>query len=257
MEVPYDGQSGRLNLARIESTGKISYLSLYFRFKAAPHENPRKISDALPIVEHNRELDRRSYFSLGTGISAIRFSQSDSRFSDYRSTVWSVKGAFNYFLKPAVWDMGFSGFMNLTTLSSNGTADIRFIGANARLGYIFSSIEKPWRLALYGGWYYSTMVADDLSFGYRNLSGPQIYPTIRRVFSNGTAVSGYFKWSLITDQIGLMNIGNNEVATGLGYLFPVSGRTFILGVDYARLRFGVAGRQIDTSSLSLGLSLAL
>jgi hypothetical protein len=256
IEVPYDGQSTRLDLAFIPPSGSISYEILNYRIKPLPLEDTRPIPESMPVIEFNRELDRRAYFALGTGISSIRYSQSDSLFTDYRSTVWSVKGAFNYFLAPPVWDLGISGFMNLTTLASNSTADVRFIGANARIGYVFPGVEKPWRLALYGGWYYSTMVADDLSFGYRNISGPQIYPTLRRAFANGTALSGYLKFSTIADRLGLLNLGNNEFAAGLSYLIPVYGNPYLIGLDYARLRFAIQGRQIETSSWSLGLSRA-
>ncbi len=256
LEVPYDGRSNRLYLARIAPDGSISHQTLSFRFKQNDQKNGQEAPDTVPVVEFNRDLDRKTYFALGTGITSIRYSQSDSRYTDYRSTVWSLKGAFNYFVAPPVWDLGFSGFVNLTTLSSNQVSDVRFIGANARLGYVFPGIEKPWRLALYGGWYYSTMVADDLSFGYRNLSGPQLYPTLRRAFSNGTAISGYLKFSLITDRLGLLNLGNHEFATGISYLVPISGNPYMIGLDYARLGFSIQGREIDTSSWSLGLSRA-
>ena len=256
IDVPYDGSSTRLDLAWIASSGEISYRTLNFRFKPAPVPDTREVPDAVPVVEFNRELDRKAYFALGTGITSIRYSQSDSLYTDYRSTVWSVKGAFNYFVAPPVWDLGFSGFVNLSTLSSNSSADVRFIGANARLGYVFPWIEKPWRLALYGGWYYSTMMADDMSFGYRHISGPQLYPTLRRAFANGTAISTYFKFSTIADRLGLLNLGNHEIATGLSYLIPISGKLYMIGLDYARLKFAIQGREIDTSSWSLGVSRA-
>ncbi len=256
IEVPYDGRSTRLDLARIASSGEIAYQTLNFRFRPEPAEDQREVPEAIPVVEFNRELDRKAYFALGAGITSIRYSQSDSLYTDYRSTVWSVKGAFNYFVAPPVWDLGLSGFVNLSTLSSNSTADVRFIGANARLGYVFPGIEKPWRLALYGGWYYSTMMADDMSFGFRHISGPQLYPTLRRAFANGTALSGYFKFSTIADRLGLLNFGNNELAAGLSYLIPISGNPYQIGVDYARLKFAIQGREIDTSSWSLGVSRA-
>jgi hypothetical protein len=256
LEVSYNGQSTRLDLAFISPSGSIAYETLNYRIKPLPVEDLRQVPEAIPVIEFNRELDRRAYFALGTGISSIRYSQSDSLFTDYRSTVWSIKGAFNYFLAPPVWDLGISGFMNLSTLASNSTADVRFIGANARIGYVFPGVEKPWRLALYGGWYYSTMVADNLSFGYRNISGPQVYPTLRRAFANGTALSSYLKFSTIADRLGLLNLGNNEFAAGLSYLIPVFGNPYLIGLDYARLRFAIQGRQIETSSWSLGLSRA-
>lgn len=256
IEVPYSGSRKRLDLARIAPSGEIAYQSLHFRMKVPSTQDSRTVPESIPVVEFNRDLDRRAYFALGTGISAIRYSQSDSRYTDYRSTVWSVKGAFNYFIAPPVWDLGLSGFVNAGTLSSNARADVRFIGVNARVGYVFPGIEKPWRLALYGGWYYSTMVANDLSFGYRHISGPQIYPTLRRAFSNGSALSGYLKYSPIADRIGLLDLGNSEWAAGLSWLQPIGGNPYLFSVDHARLRFSIQGRSIDTGSWSLGFGRA-
>ncbi len=256
LEVPFGGKATSVTLVWIGSSGEISQHVVSFRMKPEAPRVGVVFPDSVPVVEFNRELDRRAFFVMGSGISSIRFSQSDSSVADYRSTVLSVKGAYHYFISPPTWDLGVSGFMNVATLSSNGSEDLRFIGANLRLGYLFPQIKKPWRLALYGGWYYSTMTASDLSFGYRNVSGPQLYPTARRAFSNGNALSAYLKFSPMMSRLSLLNLENHEWAGGLSFLFRQWEQTFVLSFDYARLRLVMDRRSIDTSSFSLGLGVA-
>jgi hypothetical protein len=265
LEIPYDGLVTHLDLSWISASGEILEHEVKFRLKPepelqtgtpAPSPSPGSMRETIPVVEFNRALDRRSFFLLGTGVSLIEVRQSESRISLFRNTVLSVKGAFNYFLSPPVWDFGVSGFMNVLGLGCGCATDVRILGVNARIGYVFPGIRNPWRLALYGGWYYSTMIASDESFGYRNLNGPQIFPTLRRAFGNGSALSAYLKLSPISNRLSLMNLSNSEQAVGVSYLFPKWGKTFAVSLDFSRLRFGLEGVEIRTSSSSLGLSMA-
>ena len=264
-EIPYDGSVTHLDLSWISASGEILEHEVEFRLKPEPElqmgtpepsPSPGSMRETIPVVEFNRALDRRSFFLLGTGVSLIEVRQSESRISLFRNTVLSVKGAFNYFLSPPVWDFGVSGFMNVLGLGCGCATDVRILGVNARIGYVFPGIRNPWRLALYGGWYYSTMIASDQSFGYRNLNGPQIFPTLRRAFGNGSALSAYLKLSPISNRLSLMNLSNSEQAVGVSYLFPKWGKTFAISLDFSRLRFGLEGVEIRTSSSSLGLSMA-
>jgi len=158
----------------------------------------------------------------------------------------------NYFIAPPKWDLGFTGFFNFVSLSRSSPVDVRFLGLNLRLGYIFPQVEAPWRLSLYGGWYYSTMFASDSSFGYKNISGPQLFPSLRRNLNSGHAVSAFLKFSPISNNFGFLSLSNHEFATGVSYLIPTETRTYSISVDYARISFSDEEVEISSNSISLG-----
>jgi hypothetical protein len=154
-------------------------------------------------------------------------------------------------LFPPKWDLGFSGFMNLATLSKSGADEVKFLGLNLRLGYIFPQVRAPWRLSLYGGWYYTSASSSSDTFGYRNVSGPQLYPSLRRTLANGHAVSTYLKFSPIFNSLGLLGLSNSEIATGIGYLIPSESHTYSINLDFARLH--LTNEEIETNSTSVSL----
>jgi|GEM_PF-1202146 len=224
--------------------------------EAAPESAAEK--ESIPVLEENEfnaKLDRRLFASPGIGITSLSYTQTGR--ADYTAIMTTVKVSANYLLFPPKWDLGFSGFMNVASLSKSASSDIRAIGTNLRVGYIFPEVKAPWRLSLYGGWYYSTMFASDSTFGYQNVSGPQLYPAIRRTLDNGCAVSAYLKFSPISSSGGIMKLSNNETAIGFGFFIPGEGRTYGITLDMARISFSQESPDeetvsIQSTSLSLG-----
>jgi hypothetical protein len=96
------------------------------------------------------------------------------------------------------------------------------------------------------------MFASDSSFGYKNISGPQLFPSLRRNLNNGHALSTYFKFSPISNNLGFFSLSNNEIATGLSYLIPTEKHTYSISLDYARIAFSDGEVEIGSNSLSLG-----
>ena len=219
-----------------------------------PEGSPKKErTQKLLGIDFNKKLPQRLFVSPGLGVSSIHFTQTDK--ADYSSMVATVKVSANYFLFPPKWDLGFSGFMNLATLSKSGADEVRFLGLNLRMGYIFPQVKAPWRLSLYGGWYYTSASSSSETFGYRNVSGPQLYPSIRRTLSNGHAVSTYLKFSPIFNSLGLLGLSNSEIATGFGYLIPSENHTYSINLDFARLHLTNEDVETNSTSVSLGGSM--
>ena len=266
LSLPYDSALERLQLVAVGPQGEVEY-HLY-KIKIIMPEVPAPVvilgeaSDATPPAaeglkqtDFNTKLDRRFFVSPGLGLSQLSFTQTGQ--SSYQSIVTTVKVSANYLLLPPKWDLGATGFLNIASLSKSSSSDVRVLGMNLRLGYIFPEIKAPWRLSLYGGWYYSTLLATDQSFGYRNISGPQLYPSVRRLLENGHALSGYFKFSPISSAFSLLKLSNNEMAVGFAYSIPTPHRTYSITFDYARVT--LTDDQIPddlvtltSSSLSLG-----
>ncbi len=258
LEIPYDSDLKSVELMAVSPTGEVEY---HFYSLAVPQPPPPKGDGTNGQVQKpaekpvfKKKIDKSFYISPGLGVSMINFNQTGH--DPYSATVLTAKVSSNYLLFPPNWDLGATGFATALTLSHTGSAAVRFVGLNLRLGYIFPQIKDPWRLALYGGWYYSTMIASNGSFGYANVSGPQLFPTIRRTFQNGQALTGYFKFSPIASALSLMSLRNNEIAAGLGYVIPTEEHNYSINLDYARLAFASDDTSLTSSNITVGGSMS-
>jgi hypothetical protein len=253
MDISYNAGLQTLELALVGPKGEVEYhfYRLELQLPAVPKkERAETLGPDLSDFEFNKKLNRRFFISPGLGVSSLSYSQTSV--DPYNSIVMTAKVSSNYLLFPPKWDLGFTGFFNFVSLSKSSPVDVRFLGLNLRLGYIFPEIKAPWRLSLYGGWYYSTMFASDSSFGYKNISGPQLFPSLRRNLNNGHAISTYFKFSPISNNLGFFSLSNNEIATGLSYLIPTEKHAYSISLDYARVQFFDGEVEIGSNSVSLG-----
>ena len=245
-ELPFDTGFKTLDLIVVGPRGEVEYHFYQVALKALES----------PDLKFNQKLDKRLFFSTGVGFSQLHYTQADADVPDYRSTVVTVKASANYFLAPPTWDIGFTGFFNIASITKSDPVDVRFIGLNLRLGYLFPQVQAPWRLSVYGGWYYSTMIASNDAFGFKNISGPQLFPVLRRTLNNGHAISSYVKFSPVSSSLGFLSLSNNETAFGLSYMIPTEAHNYSISFDYARLYLNLDETIITYRSLSLGASMS-
>jgi hypothetical protein len=158
---------------------------------------------------------KRFFIVPGIAYSSISVNQVDA--DPYSTSTLTGKISINYRLVPQVWDFGFSAFGTLLQLSKSSDVTCKFLGINTRFGYMIPNISTEWFLSLYAGWYYTSTFVSDNSFGYKNLSGPQIYPSIKRVLGTGDVLAFYFKYSPIASSLSLLQLSNREIASGISY----------------------------------------
>jgi hypothetical protein len=251
IDIPYEAGLDRIQLATVSRGGTVRYQVYRVNLVSSAGRE-------IPASEFNSPLKRRFFLLPGIGIGRLSYSQSG--ISDFNAWTTMVKVSGNYLLFPPKWDLGFTAVANVLNFSRTSSSDVRFLALNLRLGYLFPGIRDPWRFGLYGGWYYSTMYASDGTFGYKNVTGPQLFPALRRTFENGHALSGYVKYSPVSRGFRLMKLDSNELAFGLAYLIPGGSRVFGIHLDYARLRFVDSPSAddivtVNASSITLGGSL--
>jgi hypothetical protein len=198
------------------------------------------------------DKDRRDYmFVPSLGLTQSHYSQ--THVGQASESALSASFLFLYPLKLPSWTFG--GSMNLTVLpfSKSGTnTPLRFLGANLRAGYVLPGFREPWRLGLAAGLYYTTMLIPKGKYGYQNLGGPQLYPTIRRMLWNGDSLSAYLKYSPVTDAHTLLSFANREIAAGWSWTHPLSDlRSLVIALDYSQMKFSNSSSSITTSSLTL------
>ena len=118
-------------------------------------------------------------------------------------------------------------------------------------------LPEPWQLTLMAGYYYTTMFVTPASFGYRNVGGPQLFPTVKRAFKSGDFASAYFKYSPIANGVSLLGPSNREIGAGASYSFagrranPLSAY-----LDYSTFKLDLPLQvfRMSTSSITLGAS---
>jgi hypothetical protein len=196
---------------------------------------------------------RRFSASGGLGLAAISYRQTGmDLFSEGALT---VKASLLYLLRPPVWDLGLTAYATMLPLySSRQGVTASFLGVNFRAGYALPWFQEPWRATVLFGGYYATTFVKDAAFGYENLFGPQLFPTVRRMVSKSNAAALYFKYSPVTSGFKMLRLSTREVAFGLSWihLLPKE-RSFAVTLDAADLNLELEGINVRSKSLSLGL----
>ncbi|MBI4924625.1 MAG: hypothetical protein HY843_01760, partial [Bdellovibrio sp.] len=202
--------------------------------------------------EQSQILEKKNEFSTGLGITVLSYKQTSK--SDVSLISSTFKGSYDRNIFNPNWALGASVFTTAVNFKNNiaGTS-VRFLGFNLRLGYRFSFLKHPWDFILFGGGYYSTMFVTQCQFGYTNVYGPQIFPVIKRMLSNGHIISSYLKISPVTDGFSVIKLSTREIATGVNYAFQLKNKSWVaLSFDYANLVLYLSGNTARVNSYTLG-----
>jgi hypothetical protein len=195
---------------------------------------------------------KRWFFSPALAYTSITTTQTG--ISDYSTTALTAKLSVNYRLKPNVWDLGGSIFGTVWQLRKNKNIKANYLGANLRVGYLFPTWDDRLFVALYGGWYFSSMLVEGKQFGFQNVNGPQIYPSVRYSLDENQVVSGYFKYSPISNQLQLLSLSSREIAVGLTYSYLLENqRSVSAGLDVSDLVLISGGTTVGTKTYSFGV----
>jgi len=131
----------------------------------------------------------------------------------------------------------------------------RFFGSNLRLGYSWAFGDR-WILGIHTGLYYLSIFPSQFDFGFRNMLGPQLFPTLSFRISPKQVVSSYFKYSPVIQYGAGLSFSNREIATGLSYSGNFWQTTALLiGLDLSQVDISLEGITIldRTVGFSVGL----
>jgi hypothetical protein len=210
------------------------------------------------FVQTGQKNPRRFFMNVGMGLSSISYDETNTGdTTNFSSFALTPKVSIQYLMPSPYWSLGFTGYITGLQLKSSLDATARFIGLNLRTGYRIPAIREPWQVVLMAGYYYTTSLVSSGTFGYRNIGGPQFYPTVRRAFRSGDFASAYFKFSPIANSVNILNFGNRELGAGINYTF--SGRSSnpwsaYLDVSQIKLDLPAIEFEMSTSSITLGAS---
>lgn len=212
-------------------------------------------------------LSLRDRLRISPGLSLSAITETEGGMDDYSTIALTAKGSVNYLIEPLKWDAGASFYLTALQLSRSRDVDVHYFGLNLRAGYILPEFSPIWKITIYGGWYYLTTFVNPGSdengnqyrtFGFRNISGPQIYPTLAYTINQQDALSSYLKFSPVGSSLSLLSLANREVAAGASYSRKLDDvHTGSIGIDFSRLdlNFGAIPASVTTWSLSVSTSI--
>jgi hypothetical protein len=188
-------------------------------------------------------------FSAGAGFTLLEYA--DTRIEDYTAVVTTVKAGVTRLFRRTPWSAGANFYLTAFPITKNQDVTARFFGANARVGYTITQQASKWRGVIMGGAYYTTMFVENDAFGFRNMGGPQLFPTLQWDSGGGHMIQAYAKYSPVSELAGGFRLRpgvDREIAGGLGYVTPRWSAT----IDVAHLSLLIRGVEISSFSLTLG-----
>lgn len=202
-------------------------------------------------------------FLVGVGGTTMGYSQTNSDIGTLSSIIATFKLGTDYRFKDSAWQIGVLAFYNAIPLSgATGSSTFKFFGLNLRGGRGFPWLKAPWEIVIQGGWYYLTMLTNG-TFGFNNITGPQLYPSLRYALPNDARIVTYLKFSPISQQFTLMSLTNYELAAGAQYQFPKRSKfTYSVSLDWTTLTLSTVdtiglNTTARTNSITLGVNVLL
>ncbi|MEW6056312.1 MAG: hypothetical protein AB1540_06830 [Bdellovibrionota bacterium] len=257
LAVPVTDRAVNVELVAVGPRGEVEaeMIRLYVPKKALAKTEGKSQS-----ASDRKKVPRKKItLSPGLGYSIISYRETDK--PNYSETALTAKITYSNVLFKPNWTYGISGYFTALPVTVTDNTQARFLGLNLRVGYSLPGIREPWRITLFGGWYYTTMFVSPQDFGFRNMAGPQLYPVFRRSLNNGNSIVAYFKYSPVSDQSSILSFSNHELAGGGAYVIMLNnGHPLSLTLDIAKMHMVIKDRVadsesiVDTHSISIGAS---
>jgi hypothetical protein len=221
LNLPVTAERTTFSLKTVDASGKTENQSLVLTFKT------------IKKIAYSPWLGTRPVVSLG--VMTFNYSENYKIYnlSFKQSEILPVLKAGYYFNKKR-WLFGFSLFGAPFALTNNLVgSNSTLYGAEAKVGYFYPKNEANWRLSVYLGLYYSSMLVSSNYFGYNGAFGPQISALYQRLFWTRHTLYGYAKISPFPVNGIMPDLSNREIAFGGGWIRPLGNQhSLILNLEY-------------------------
>jgi hypothetical protein len=225
-----------------------------------------KTVDVLGAVSTQRvyiqKLEREKPFErirvgVQLGVSTISFTETGLDNINEISLV--TKADLTYTLSPHYSDIGINAYYTALILTKNNETSLQFVGANLRYARTIFGAKTPWQVRLMGGWYFTSTLVDNDAYGYKNVSGPMIFPVLRHTIDQDKSWFIYGKYSPVSSGFSFsLATGSSEIAGGGGYTWTIGKSTLAsVTLDASKLSLvdTQSGLSVENSTLGLGFSL--
>jgi hypothetical protein len=196
-------------------------------------------------------------FSVSAGLAYSSVSYLETLNSSLQEQLVTGRVSFAYPLFDRRFELSASTFFTAFILNStNPQSPARFLGINGRAGYVLVR-NSSWSAVLNLGVYFTTMMVPDQSYGFRNLMGPQLYPTLTRIFGK-SSVGLSLKFSPVSQGFSFLNLSNREIAIGGNYSYAATENMSFSGTfSWSQLKFYLDPVQVQLNTWSLGSEILL
>jgi hypothetical protein len=159
-------------------------------------------------------VDRTYWFSVGAAFTVLTYSETALAPGIMLAVTAKANAGYTF---PFGLVLGGNAFGTTAVGTVNGLEglSLRFLGANARAGWSFNlPFLRSW-IALLGGAYFTTTFSEGSQLGFRNMTGPQLYPVFQ-MQPGGHSLTTYVKFSPIWTGGGF-SFESYELASGLSW----------------------------------------
>jgi len=231
-----------------------------FRFNAVTGTDKNHFM-SYELVSRRSLTQKRLGWSLGVGATGF-FYQESLVGLDMGGVYSTLKAGVSYALVPSKWVLGANAFGTLLPIwkSSRQTPHPRFIGANARVGYLFPTSPTSPGFGAHLGYYYWGMLVPDKSYGLSQVTGPQVFLTCDFGAQGvaGRSMTTYLKYApLSVTGASVVGFSNYDLAAGFSVQLTSSSapRPVSLTLDLDHLTAGSdsLANRVDLYTFSTGL----
>lgn len=229
-------------------------------------QSPPALTSQTSSLSDKPSLLSTHFFTPSIALSSISYEENiGADISEIAITAkisyWQALGAESVSGARSRWNLGFSGYYTASMSATGESSSISFLGLDGKLGYGVLTPEsaRGWGLKIEGGAYYQTTFVSTNTYGFKNRSGPELYPELEYTLQGGGVLSAYVKYAPTLDEQGL-SFANTEFAGELAYLTPstnVSTHSWIYTLDVSSLNLNQNGLTAQSKSISLGVGLRL
>jgi len=250
-EVPLGAEETRFQLSAVSPTGKPQIQKFIAKFPAYAEFN-----EAAKL-----EPPRRWRLRATLGGSANYFQQTDVTDITQFDLMGKLDFAWSFLrpLQPPRWQAGIQAFGTILPLvvRPNSNFAIRFLGGSIRGTYLIQ-FKGVWELGINAGFYYITTLNASDQFGFRNMSGPQLYPSIRRTINAQSEAAAYARYSPVMNRFTFLGLDSHEAGAGLSYTrFLAKGRTLTFSAEWMNLAFTLSSNNVVENQIFLGVGFGI
>ncbi len=209
-------------------------------------------------IVYRRAYKKHSKLKFGIELRSVAYTQTN--LNNLHETMLAATAAYELALARR-WHLKARSFVDalndMPFSSSQNNFFARYVGFNSDLIYSFPKGPRKWSLGVAGGLYYITMFSSGMTFGFHNLWGPELYPTIRFSFNRKNMFDLYFKYAPVYVQ-GSLSFSSHESGLGLEWTRRYADkRSISVKLELLQDKFVNSYAATNSSAVNLGVSFGI
>ncbi len=189
------------------------------------------------LSSERQDFNKRSYLVTTLGYTTLVYREDNHPTSD--KTFVNLKLEYQL----PFWNLAISsryGFMPIdATNTSEGTT---FIDVDLRSGYTLPFLGFPWKMGVGAGVYYSNIMENKVTVGYKDMLGVELNYSLQRMFRNGDLFTLFLKYSRDKQGIDLAWYKQLKI-----------NHPFIFKIDYEKIKTEYNSINISSKAFYLNI----